>query len=288
MGHDTPEEHGGRRSGQAGAYPDVADRQMLRVLRFIKMLKRRQEKLAQRASGLEEEADAMAWLLEELEALICSGSIVLPRKGPRGGTTGGLSRVSAAGVEAEAESLDIKPLASGKAKVRIDAGEALVVPPRLAEFLQIISGDFGDEAGALVGWKTLEEVGRRLEKRVGKAVTRHNVSALVYRLRNALQRQGIPPSIVQTNARLGVRFALRRTVTPQTPTISRAVRGERPSGTPEHIHRPVSEQQHGDGPHAMPPGRHGLGGGRQGHGDVPANGAAAKTATDSAVPDGPP
>jgi len=113
--------------------------------------------------------------------------------------------------EAGVTKVDLKTRSDGLADVSIDDGRAFALPPALTELLAvlILENGFGDDS--FVGWKTLDEIGVLLKKRSGKAYTRHALTQGIYRLRNELYRRGgVNPYLVQTNARLGARFALKR------------------------------------------------------------------------------
>jgi hypothetical protein len=114
-----------------------------------------------------------------------------------------------------AVNLDIKQRADGSAAVSVNFGETFVVPPVLADLLDILARDTHRGADDLVGWKSLDEVAILLAKRSDRRFTRHAVTQQVYRLRKVMiERGGLDPELIQTNRRHGVRIALKRRAGP--------------------------------------------------------------------------
>jgi hypothetical protein len=109
----------------------------------------------------------------------------------------------------EARSLSIIRQSDGSAVVMIDRGSKFTLPKGLAELLLILSADFGDSDDALVGWKSLSEIGRRLSAKEGGEVRRKTTIQRIYRLREELDKraQGAGRFIL-TDVEAGARFAL--------------------------------------------------------------------------------
>jgi hypothetical protein len=107
-------------------------------------------------------------------------------------------------------SLELERRADGSATLRIDDGVPFVLPPMLADLLDVLAVDSGRSDDGLVGWKTLAEVTLLLGKHVGRTVSKPAVTQNVYRLRRRLYEEGgVNPYLVQTSRRHGLRFALR-------------------------------------------------------------------------------
>lgn len=183
--------------------------------RTVRRLARRQETLRRRMSRLEEAADALALDLAALADELDDGGPVAtaadrpgaPLRRRNADTRDALRRTAEAG----AASLLIAPRSDGSADVRIDDGKSFTLSPALADLLSILAADRGEETDrGIVGWKTLDEVGRLLEKKTGRSFTAHAVTQQIYRLRREIFERGrANPWLVQTNRRAGTRFALR-------------------------------------------------------------------------------
>jgi hypothetical protein len=107
--------------------------------------------------------------------------------------------------------LKIQKQPNGSAIVQIDGGKEFRLSPVLADLLLILSDDAWPTKDDLVGWKSWDEVAKRLGRKAGRPpMGRHTVSQNVLRLRKALELSGENPRWVQSNRALGARFALRR------------------------------------------------------------------------------
>jgi hypothetical protein len=176
----------------------------------LRNLAERQRSLIKRISRIEIEADAIAQELFELieEDYVIARVSKAPGKYEAART---LKEMADAGVA----TLEIKPRSDGLSDARIDGGKAFTLPPMLADLLYVLSIDSGRSFDNMVGFKTFAEVAILLRKKAGKELTRRAVVQNIFRLRNELRtRGGVNPFLIQTNRRLGVRFALRRRVDP--------------------------------------------------------------------------
>lgn len=194
---------------ERGNRPDYA--------RLARQLARRQESLHRRVSRLEEEADSLALDLAALADDLDAGSVRGVSTSNRGLLTSrhrtgedardALRRTAEAG----AASLAITPRSDGFAEVQVDGGKLFTLPPTLAELLSILASNRGrEEEDGLVGWKTIDEIARLLEKKAGRSFTTHAVTQQIHRLRRELFVRGrANPWLVQTHRRSGARFALR-------------------------------------------------------------------------------
>lgn len=168
---------------------------------------RRFRALLRLLSRAEELADDIALRLEKLAGGPASGPA--PAKRRKADKEESLRQLAESGVF----SVEIAGCADGAVEVRVDLGKPFRLPPLLGDLLEILCLEAADEwpEDELVGWKSLDEVSRRLGKRQGREFKRHAVTQAVHRLRKELfDRGGVNPFLVQTNRRLGARFALRR------------------------------------------------------------------------------
>jgi hypothetical protein len=109
------------------------------------------------------------------------------------------------------KSLELERQETGEALVRIDSGKSFLLSRTLASLLTVLAQDNAKSDGELVGWKSLAEVAGYLQKHMGRTFTPHAVRQLVSRLRSAIAISGgLNPFLVQSNPRLGLRFALQR------------------------------------------------------------------------------
>jgi hypothetical protein len=107
--------------------------------------------------------------------------------------------------------LDIKYRADGTASVRINENHELVLPPKLALFLQILAADTGRCADGTISWKPADKVRAAMaEQPEGTPLSARALNQLTYRLRQELAKHGVHPGLVQYNrTKRAFRFALR-------------------------------------------------------------------------------
>ncbi len=172
----------------------------------LRQLVERQKALINRINRIEVEADSIAQELDEL-----AGDCTLPSSRPPKREKQEDFRLLRDMAEEGVSWLEIKPRSDGLADVRIEGGKVFALPPVLADLLYVLAIDSGRTTDDLVGFKTLAEVTILLHKKAGKEFTRRSVTQNIFRLRNELRRRGgANPFLIQTNRRLGFRFALRR------------------------------------------------------------------------------
>jgi len=176
----------------------------------LRRLAREHRALLRRLSRAEEMADGIALELEEITHQLEGAPDRAAPPVARGAAsdTRALLRRAAEGGAGE---LVLRRVADGSWLTRVDAGKEFPLPPILGELLAVLAWDSGVSTDALVGWKTVEELGELLAKRTGQVLSRHAVTQNVYRLRQVLfERGNVNPHLVQTHRRYGLRFALRR------------------------------------------------------------------------------
>jgi len=193
-------------------------RRSAEMLVLMRGLARRYKNLVNRISKAELNASFIEYelfqLLKMMEDCIEEGSesVVSDGAAPYGpetqGKPNGPLRYLA---ETGTFSLEIKARPDGLADIRIDGGKQFTLPPMLADLMTALSIDNGLSDDGVVGWKTVKEIAEFLARQSGKPVSKRAITQNVYRLRKELfDRGGVNPYLVQTNRRLGVRFALRR------------------------------------------------------------------------------
>jgi hypothetical protein len=186
--------------------------------RLIRRLARRQESLRRRLSKLEEDADSLALDLTSLAEEVDGGIVAWAADRPQPLAPAASGAEARAALRRTAEtgvvSVRLAPRSDGSADVAVDEGASFLLPPTLADLLSILASTRNTDPGdGLVGWKTIDEIARLLEKKSGRSFSVHAVTQQIYRLRRELfERGGINPWLVQTNRRLGARFALRARV----------------------------------------------------------------------------
>lgn len=175
----------------------------------LRQLVERQKSLINKINRIEVEADSIA---QELDELIGDDRATLPPSRPaRREKKSEDIRLLRDIAEVGVSYLEIKPRSDGLADVRIESGKVFTLPPVLADLLYVLAIDSGRASDDLVGFKTLSEVTILLHKKASKEFTRRSVTQNIFRLRNELRRRGgANPFLIQTNRRLGFRFALRR------------------------------------------------------------------------------
>lgn len=181
---------------------------MTNLQRLLHRFAQRQRALLDRISRAEELADAIACDLVLLERVArtrdaSSAASSEPPKRPRQMLRGPF--------DARVCAIDLTRRADDWALVRFDQSGEIALPPILADLLSLLSDDNGISDDELVGWKTLDQVAKDLQKTSGRPFTRHAVTQQIYRLRRELfTRGGVSPKLIQTNRRRGVRLALMR------------------------------------------------------------------------------
>ncbi len=173
----------------------------------LRQLVERQKALINRINRIEVEADSIA---QELDELAGDHTLPLSRPARREKKSEDLTLLRDIAEEGVSY-LEIKPRSDGLADVRIERGKVFTLPPVLADLLYVLAIDSGRASDELVGFKTLSEVTILLHKKANKEFTRRSVTQNIFRLRNEIRRRGgANPFLIQTNRRLGFRFALRR------------------------------------------------------------------------------
>jgi DNA-binding response OmpR family regulator len=101
------------------------------------------------------------------------------------------------------------------ATVTIDKSRKLRLSPALADLLEVLCEDTGLASDGLVGWKSMAELARGLQKQTGKDISTRTITVRLSRLRDALEGSGLNKQLVQTG-RKGYRFARKAKVCPET------------------------------------------------------------------------
>lgn len=134
--------------------------------------------------------------------------------GGRPRRTGPRLRSARAGRSAQPRAVNLSAVpgpTKGTVTITVDGGRQVRLTPRLAQLLALLVANSILIDNDLVGWKPLDDLAAGLAKKTGGPVERHNVTNLIYRLRNELHYQGgYPRELVQTDPRWGARFALKR------------------------------------------------------------------------------
>jgi len=105
----------------------------------------------------------------------------------------------------------------GSAAMAIDGGEAIRLSPRLAILAELLAWDDGQcaDPGGLVGWKTAEQLVKRLESLHGVKTTIPAIRQMVRELRRRLAQGGVNPWLLQSCRPDGkYRLAVRRDGSP--------------------------------------------------------------------------
>lgn len=188
----------------------IKETQQHKLLAEIARIARQQRLLVKRINREELLADGIARDLLELERMVREGgSIELggARRRHRSEARRTLRVAARAGVTA----VKFVKQIGGSVLVRVDGGREFELPPALGALLSALAKDTGPSGDGLVAWKSMDEIEFLLVKKLGRKPSRHAIAQNVYRLREALfDRGGVNPHLVQTNRRLGLRFALRR------------------------------------------------------------------------------
>jgi hypothetical protein len=196
------------------------DRNPTTVQRRLRGLARRYNELVDRISEVEFLADSIQLELSELigndlQNMNSGGDShrTQHRRDRSTNATNEARQVLQRTAEAGATKLSIKLRSDGHSDVEIDENRIVLLPPVLADLLAVLALDHRVTDDQFVGWKTLDEIGILMRKRSGKTFTSHAITQSIYRLRNRLYHQGsVNPFLVQTNPKLGARFALKRKV----------------------------------------------------------------------------
>ena len=119
-------------------------------------------------------------------------------------------RILQAEARAGVNSVQIVLQPDGSAIVHIDGRSGVPLSPRLGQLMAILIPDSGVSPDHLIGWKSVTDITFALAKRTGGKFNKHNISALICRLREQLARHDNNRFLVQHHPQLGYRFALKR------------------------------------------------------------------------------
>ena len=111
-----------------------------------------------------------------------------------------------------ATNVTMRRLNSGHMLVTIDGGSPFVLTPALANLLEVLLRDRGEEAGPIVDWKSRGDIVIHLSARESRRVLRRSLKQRVFRLSQALELNGHSRRLIESHRNLGLRFALRREV----------------------------------------------------------------------------
>jgi hypothetical protein len=192
------------------------------IIGRVRNLRRRQEILAGKISQVEELADGITCDLAQLEEDLEASSVIGSESGraDRRRTHADAKQLLRYTVSTGAFAVALTPRHDGSAVVRIDEGKPFILPPMLADLLSILCMDVGPSGDSFVEWKSLDHVAILLAKKTGKDVTKHALTQLVWRLRQVLfQQGGLNPFLLQSHRRKGLRFALKRQITPVSESV---------------------------------------------------------------------
>lgn len=94
-------------------------------------------------------------------------------------------------------------------------GRRLCLKPHLAPLFLALAEDTGPSRDGGVAFKSLGDLAKRLGRRAG-TLSHETVNKYIFRLRRVLAQQaGLPPTVIETNVRLGRRLAVKREVAAQ-------------------------------------------------------------------------
>lgn len=184
-----------------------------KIEKTVKTLARRVGKVENEVSGIGDDLHGLLQVIEETgKAQNAEPSSCGPKR--EGNWRDELTPEGHAALRDRAKTgvtnINIEPLSKGRARVTIDGGAEMELTPVLAGLMRALCEDSGFSDDGLVGFKTLADLTWLLGKNAKKHVKPHAVSAAVSRLRDALAAKGYNPYLVQTDHRLGYRFAKRR------------------------------------------------------------------------------
>ncbi len=110
----------------------------------------------------------------------------------------------------------------GGALLVVANGRKFRLQPHLASLFLALAEDTGPSRDGGVAFKSLGDLAKRLGAR-GGMLSNDTVNKYVFRLRRLLaERAGLPPTVIETNARLGRRLAVTREVAAQALGDARA------------------------------------------------------------------
>lgn len=177
-------------------------RQLLKLRRLVQILCR----LSQ---AIEEAAQSLLFFTDGLE----EGDVPEPqrhkpsgsRRPPNGEDTEVLQQLANLGV-----TIEIAHNPDGSAIVTVGQTQKFRLnSPILVDLLVTLTEDSGSGPGndGLVGWKSAQQLRQRLGEKRGRNLTCHAIAVSIHRLRLALLAAGLNRFLVQTNRRMGFRFA---------------------------------------------------------------------------------
>ena len=172
---------------------------------------------------LERALSSAAKTEECVDALACACRELISSKGPHSADLKGSQkrpqcrdapseqqRILQAEARVGVNSVQIVLQPDGSAIVHIDGRLGVPLSPRLGQLMAILIPDSAVSPDHLIGWKSVTDITFALAKRAGRKFNKHNISALICRLREQLGRHDNNRFLVQHHPELGYRFALKR------------------------------------------------------------------------------
>jgi hypothetical protein len=111
------------------------------------------------------------------------------------------------------QNLCFEVLKNGRAAVSFPEGKRVSLPPALAALFAILASGEDQSPDELVGWKSLDRIGRLLKEQFpekNKKYSHHAVLQLLSRLRATFRGAGLDPRLIESAAPLGARLRLKR------------------------------------------------------------------------------
>lgn len=103
-----------------------------------------------------------------------------------------------------------QPAANGRVLVTFDNSKQVTLSRTLTEFLAALAADTGESPDDLVAWKSFDQLGEMLGKRLPREFDHHKISQLLWLLHQALKPLDRDMGLIESVPGLGARLRLKR------------------------------------------------------------------------------
>ena len=163
--------------------------------------------VAKRVAGLalsckkvQEEIEELSWTLDRVESLMSPARL---HSQPRAATSTGPALT--------VQDFRMEEVGNGRFVATFDNAMRVALSATLGELSAILAVDDAASPDDLVGWKSFQRLADSLGKRLGRKLSRHALSQMLWRLRESFAAASLERRLIDSAHGLGARLRLKRT-----------------------------------------------------------------------------